>query len=113
ICSSAGLCKTIELGVGVHLLDEAGKSPLALSAYTSVEGNNNFTEKYTFNIQAMVGRSVTKYLNLFFSPAVHINSNVDNRFNPNPNNVPGSEQIVQNFRLGQNTGSFGFGANAR
>jgi cytochrome c oxidase subunit II len=101
-----GVCKTIELGLGYHLLDEAGRSPIALSAYASVEGNDNFSEEYTYNIQAMIGRSVTKYVNLFFSPAVHINSNAQSRFNPPP--IGGMP-----FELGQHTGSFGFGVNAR
>ncbi len=113
ICAGTGLCKTIELGLGFHLLDEAGKSPVALSAYTSVEGEFNFTESYTFNIQAMVARSVTNYVNLFFSPAVHLNSNGNGRFNPAPANFPGAEQIAQNFKQGQHTGSFGFGISGR
>jgi cytochrome c oxidase subunit 2 len=113
ICTGSGLCKTIELGLGFHLLDEAGKSPIAMSAYTSVEGDSNFTENYTFNIQAMFARSITKYVNLVFSPAVHLNSNGNGRFNPAPVNFPGAEKIAQDFKLDQHTGSFGFGVNAR
>jgi hypothetical protein len=104
-----GLCKTIELGLGYHLLDEAGRSPIALSTYASVEGDDNFTERYTFNVQAMIGRSFTKYVNLFFSPAVHINSNGGDRFKQFLTNQP----LVSKLRLGENTGSFGFGLNAR
>jgi|GEM_PF-124572 len=104
-----GLCKTIELGLGYHLLDEAGRSPIALSAYTSVEGDYNFTERYTYNFQAMIGRSITKYANLFFSPALHVNSNGNDRFK----GFLASQPLVMNLRLGRNTGSFGFGLNAR
>ena len=104
-----GLCKTIELGLGYHLLDEAGRSPIALSAYASVEGDDNFTERYTYNLQAMIGRSVTKYVNLFFSPAAHINSNGSDRFKEFLTNQP----LAARLRLGQNSGSFGFGMNAR
>ena len=104
-----GLCKTIELGFGYHLLDEAGRSPIALSAYTSVEGDYNFTERYTYNFQAMIGRSLTKYVNLFFSPAVHVNSNGNDRFK----GFLASQPLVMNLKLGRNTGSFGFGLNAR
>lgn len=104
-----GLCKTIELGLGYHLLDEAGRSPIALSAYTSVEGDYNFTERYTYNLQAMIGRSVTRYVNLFFSPAAHINSNGSDRFKEFLRNQP----LAAKLRLGQNSGSFGFGINAR
>lgn len=105
-----GLCKTIELGLGYHWLSEAGRSPLALSTYASVEGDNNFSERYTVNVQAMLARSVTKHVNLFFSPAVHLNANGSGRFNPRPGFFP--REVVDNFRLGKNTGSFGFGVNA-
>lgn len=104
-----GLCKTIELGLGYHLLDEAGRSPIALSAYASVEGDYNFTERYTYNFQAMMGRSVTRYVNMFFSPAVHLNSNGNDRFK----GFLATQPLVKNLRLGRNTGSFGFGLNAR
>jgi cytochrome c oxidase subunit 2 len=104
-----GLCKTIELGLGYHLLDEAGRSPIALSAYASVEGDYNFTERYTYNFQAMIGRSITRYVNLFFSPALHVNSNGNDRFK----GFLASQPLVMNLRLGRNTGSFGFGVNAR
>ncbi|MFL6216696.1 MAG: DUF5777 family beta-barrel protein [Blastocatellia bacterium] len=105
-----GLCKTIEIGLGYHWLSEAGRSPLALSTYASVEGDNNFTERYTYNVQAMLARSVTKYVNLFFSPAVHINANGSGRFNPRPGFFP--RELTESFRLGKNSGSFGFGVNA-
>ncbi|MEW6207988.1 MAG: DUF5777 family beta-barrel protein [Acidobacteriota bacterium] len=108
-----GLNRTIEIGVGYHLLDEAGRSPVALSAYASVEGNNNFSEEFTWNIQAMIARSVTKYVNLFFSPAVHFNSNGQDRFrSPLRDSFPLDEE-ARDFRLGRHTGSFGFGVNAR
>lgn len=104
-----GLCKTIELGLGYHLLDEAGRSPVALSAYASVEGDYNFTERYTWNFQAMLGRSVTRYVNLFFSPAVHINSNGGDRFKE----FLSSQPLIGTLKLGEHSGSFGFGVNAR
>jgi len=107
ICDRLAYCKTIEMGFGFHLLDEAGKSPVALSAYTSIEGADNFSENYTYNIQTMIARSATKYVNLFFSPAVHINSNSNGRFNAR---APAPAAALE---LGQHTGSFGFGANAR
>jgi hypothetical protein len=113
ICQPAAICKTIELGVGYRLLDEAGRSPLALTAYASIEGADNFTEHFTYNIQAMMARSVTKYVNLFFSPAVHINSNGQGRFNPRPEDFFPVEPLAAELELGQHTGSFGFGVNGR
>ncbi|HXG64304.1 MAG TPA: DUF5777 family beta-barrel protein [Blastocatellia bacterium] len=111
--SEPGLRKTIELGLGYHILDEAGRSPVALSAYASVEGNDNFSEEFTWNIQAMLARSVTKYADVFFSPAVHLNANGQGRFNPRLGEAFPLEPEAANFRLGQHTGSFGFGVNAR
>ncbi|HYP26849.1 MAG TPA: DUF5777 family beta-barrel protein [Blastocatellia bacterium] len=108
-----GLCKTVEVGMGYHLLDEAGRSPIALSAYASVEGDDNFTENFTYNIQAMMARSVTRYVNLFFSPAVHINSNGQGRFNPRAEDFFPPSPRAEEFELGTHTGSFGFGVNAR
>jgi uncharacterized beta barrel domain-containing protein DUF5777/cupredoxin-like protein len=104
-----GLCKTIELGFGYHFLDEAGRSPIALSAYSSIEGDYNFTERFTYNFQAMIGRSVTKHVNVFFSPAAHINSNGGDRFKE----FLSSQPLATRLRLGQHSGSFGFGVNGR
>jgi cytochrome c oxidase subunit 2 len=111
--TTRGTDKTIELGLGYHLLDEAGKSPVALSVQTTIEGENNFTERYTENIQAMLERSVTHYVHLFFSPAVHINANAQGRFNPRPDEFFPPAPAAATFKLGQHTGSFGFGADAR
>ena len=104
-----GLCKTIELGLGYHFLDEAGRSPIALSAYSSVEGDFNFTERYTYNFQAMIGRSVTRFVNVFFSPAAHINANGGDRFKE----FLSAQPLISKLRLGRHSGSFGFGVNAR
>ncbi|HEY7913068.1 MAG TPA: DUF5777 family beta-barrel protein [Blastocatellia bacterium] len=108
-----GLFKTIELGFGYHLLDEAGRSPIALSAYASVEGDNNFKEDFTYNLQAMMSRSVTRYVTLFFSPAVHINSNKDRRFLRDFEDSF-SEDVINNINdFGEHGASFGLGVNAR
>jgi plastocyanin len=112
LCQS-GLCKTIEVGLGYHFLDEAGRSPIALSGYASVEGDDNFKRRFTYNLQAMIGRSVTKYVNVFFAPAVHINANGNGRFNPRPENFFPPAPEANEVRLGRHTGSFGFGVNGR
>jgi hypothetical protein len=104
-----GLCKTIEIGLGYHFLDEAGRSPIALSAYSSAEGDYNFTERFTYNFQAMIGRSITRFVNVFFSPAVHINANGGNRFKE----FLAAQPLISELRLGRHSGSFGFGVNAR
>jgi hypothetical protein len=104
-----GLCKTIEMGFGYHFLDEAGRSPIALSAYSSVEGDHNFTERYTYNLQVMIGRSISRYANVFFSPAAHINANGGDRFKE----FLSAQPLISSLRLGRHSGSFGFGVNAR
>lgn len=108
-----GLCRTVEVGLGYHLLDEAGRSPVALSAYASAEGDDNFSENFTYNIQAMLARSVTRYVTVFFSPAVHLKSNGNHRFNPRPEDFFPPASAADEFELGTHTGSFGFGVNAR
>ncbi len=112
ICQT-GLCKTIEFGVGYHLLDEEGRSPVALSTYASVEGDDNFKKNYTYNLQVMVARSVTKYVHLFFSPALHLNANGQRRFDPRPENFFPPEPLANQFRQDSHGGSFGFGISGR
>ena len=109
-----GLCRTIELGIGYHLLDEKkGRSPVALSAYASVEGDENFSRNFTYNVQAMLARSATKYVNLFFSPAVHFNANGQRRFDPRANEFFPPATLADSFRQDKHAASFGFGVNAR
>ena len=109
-----GLCRTIEVGLGYHWLDEKkGHSPIALSTYASVEGDENFTRNFTYNLQAMVARSVTKHVNLFFSPAVHFNANGQRRFDPQATSFFPPAPAANAFREDKHAGSFGFGVNAR
>ena len=70
-------------------LSLAGRErPLAHRAfdYASIEGNDNFSEEFTYNLQAMMARSVTKYAHVFFSPAAHFNANGQRRFDPRASN---------------------------
>lgn len=107
-----GMCKTIEIGLGYHWLDEAGRSPLALTTYASIEGNDNFTEEYTFNLQAMLARSVTRFAHVFFSPAVHINANGQRRFDPRATNFFPPQPFADQFSQDKHTLSLGFGVSA-
>ncbi|NOT48646.1 MAG: hypothetical protein HOP17_12965 [Acidobacteria bacterium] len=109
-----GLCRTIEVGLGYHLTDQDKKSPLAISTYASVEGNNNFTEEYTYNLQAMFSRRFGKRVFLFFSPAIHLNSNGQHRFNPRAEDYyPPATDAVSAFKLPTHGASFGMGASVR
>lgn len=108
-----GLCKTIEFGIGYHLLDQGGGSPVALSTYASVEGDDNFRKDYTYNLQLMVARSASKYVHLFFSPALHLNANGRRRFDPSAEDFFPREPLAEQFSQDVHGASFGFGASAR
>jgi cytochrome c oxidase subunit 2 len=108
-----GLCRTIEIGAGYHWLDENKHSPLALTTYASIEGDDNFTEHFTYNLQAMLARSVTRYVNLFFAPAVHFNANGQRRFDPRATDFFPPALVADQFRQDKHSGSFGFGVNGR
>lgn len=113
LCQRA-LCRTIELGAGYHFTDQSEKSPLAVSAYGSIEGSDNFTNNYTYNLQLMVSRRFGKRVFIHFAPAFHINSNGNHRFNPDPNDfTPPATAAVAAFKLPLHTVSFGTGVSVR
>lgn len=108
-----GLCRTIEVGFGYHFADQSKRSPLAFSAYASVEGNYNFTQEYTYNLQAMLSRRFGKRVFLFFSPAIHLNTNGQRRFNPRAEDYFPEATVANTFKLPAHGASFGFGAQVR
>ena len=108
-----GLCRTIEIGFGYHFTDQTKKMPLAFSAYASVEGNENFTQEYTYNLQAMLSRRFGKRVFLFFSPAIHLNTNGQRRFNPRAEDYFPEATVANTFKLPAHGASFGFGAQVR
>ncbi len=108
-----GLCRTIEIGVGYHFTDQNEKSPLAISAYASIEGNENFSKQYNYNLQTMISRRFGKRLFLFFSPALHLNSNGGRRFNPKPDDYFPPATVADTFKLPKHGASFGMGASVR
>jgi hypothetical protein len=106
-----GLCRTIEVGFGYNWLAQDKDTPIGLTTYASVEGNGNFTEEYTYNLQTMVSARIGKRVYLFFSPAVSFNANGSGRFNPRPNDFfPPATTAANAFQLPNYTASFGFGA---
>ena len=105
-----GLCRAIEVGLGYNWLSHNKKSPVALTTYASIEGNDNFTEEYTYNLQAMISGRIGKRVYLFFSPAVHLNSNGQRRFNPRASDFFPPATVADAFRLPTHGASFGFGA---
>jgi len=78
-----------------------------------IEGDENFSQHYTYNLQTMLARSVTKYVNLFFSPAVHFNANGQRRFDPRATDFFPPAPVADTFRQDKHAASFGFGVNAR
>ncbi|MEZ5307499.1 MAG: DUF5777 family beta-barrel protein [Pyrinomonadaceae bacterium] len=107
--SQYGISKTIELGIGYHVTDQTKKSPVAMNLYASVEGNDNFTDKYTYNFQAMFSRHFGKRVYTFFSPAFHLDSNGQRRFNPRAEDYFPPAEAANTFNLPSNTTSFGMG----
>lgn len=105
-----GACRTVEIGVGYNWIAQDRDSPVGFSTFASIEGNDNFTEEYTYNLQALVSARVTKRLYVFFSPAVHLNSNGQRRFNPRPNDYFPLATVANSFRVPAHTASFGLGA---
>lgn len=103
------LCRTIEIGLGYNWLSEDKDTPVSVSTLASVEGDENFSKHYTFNLQTMMSKRVSKRIYLFFSPALHINSNGQGRFNPRPTQFFPPAKAANNFKLPKHTGSFGFG----
>ena len=104
-----GLCRTIEVGVAYSFLEQDKESRWALSAYGSMEGNENFTQEYTYNLQARLSFRASKRIYLFFSPAVHLNSNGQGRFDPRANEFFPPATVANSFHLPTNGASYGFG----
>ena len=104
-----GLCRTIEVGVGYNWLSNDKDSPFALQTYASIEGNDNFSEEYTYNLQARLAYRPVKRVYLFFSPAAHLNSNGQRRFDPRPSDFFPPAPIAETFQMPTHGASFGFG----
>jgi len=65
--------ETIEAGLQLHLLDQGkpsplGTSPLSLSLRSTVEGEYNFSERYTANIQPVISRAFGRRAEVFVDP---------------------------------------------
>lgn len=104
-----GLCRVIEVGLGYNWLAHEKKSPIALTTYASIEGNNNFSKDFTYNLQTMLSGRIGKRIYLFFSPAIHINSNGNRRFDPHAEDFFPPATVADSFRQPTHGASFGFG----
>ena len=105
-----GVCRVIEAGIGYNWVAQDANSPIAFTTYASIEGNDNFTEEFTYNLQAMLSARLGKRVYLFFAPAVHINSNGQRRFNPRADEFFPPATVADTFQVPAHTASFGFGS---
>jgi hypothetical protein len=65
--------ETIEAGFQIHMLNQGkpsplGNSPLSLSLRTTLEGESNFTDRYTTNIQPVISRAFGTRAEVFVDP---------------------------------------------
>lgn len=64
--------QTIEMGPQVQLLEQGGRVPLSLSFRATVEGQLNFTERFTANFQPIVSRSFGDRAEIFVVPTFSV-----------------------------------------
>ncbi len=64
--------QTIEWGPQVYLLQQGPKIPISLSFRATVEGQKNFTERFTTNLQPVISRSFGTRAELFVVPTFSI-----------------------------------------
>jgi hypothetical protein len=62
---------TIELGPVFPLLRQAEGAPLSFSLRTTVEGQQNFTRRYTANVMPVFSRAFHERVELFAAPGFH------------------------------------------
>ena len=107
------LCRTIEFGIGYHLLDEGAHLQSRFQPTPASKATTTSRTDYTYNLQLMLARSVTKSVHLFFSPALHLNANGQRRFDPKAEDFFPVEPLGNEFGQHKHGGSLGFGASAR
>ena len=64
--------QTIEVGTQITLLEQGKKSPLGISMRATIEGEDNFTTRYTTNFQPVISRSFGTRAELFVDPIFSI-----------------------------------------
>ena len=64
---------TIELGPVFHLMQQGDRAPLSLSFRATVEGEHNFTERFTTKLVPVVSRSIGDVAELFVVPTFSLN----------------------------------------
>lgn len=65
--------RPIQLMAAYNVLDEHRQSPFNLALRFSVEGQNNFRQSYTENIEAIISRSITSRAQIYAVPTASFN----------------------------------------
>ena len=101
---------TIELGPVFHLLQQDQRVPVSLSFRATVEGQQNFTERFTTNLVPVISRSIGNVAELFVVPT--FNLGVPRR---TLNSVlpPGKDRDLTSGELRDHMVSVGLGASIR
>ncbi len=63
---------TIEVGPIFNLLQQDERAPVSLSFRTTVEGQQNFTERFTMNLMPVVSRSIRNAAEFFLAPTFNL-----------------------------------------
>jgi len=64
--------QTIEWGPQIYLLEQGPKVPISLSFRATIEGQKNFTERFTTNLQPVISRSFGTRAEIFVVPTFSI-----------------------------------------
>ena len=64
---------TIEMGPIFQLLRQEGRSPVSLAFRATVEGQHNFTERFTTNLVPVVSRAIAGRAEIFVAPIFSLN----------------------------------------
>lgn len=59
---------TIELGPSINLVEQGGRAPVSAAFRLTVEGQHNFTERFTTNLVPIVSRAFSDVAEIFVAP---------------------------------------------
>ncbi len=62
---------TIELGPVFNVVQQGGAAPVSFAFRSTIEGQQNFTERFTLNLMPVVSRSFADRVEVFVAPTLH------------------------------------------
>ncbi|HEX5230030.1 MAG TPA: DUF5777 family beta-barrel protein [Bryobacteraceae bacterium] len=74
--SPSFISRPIQLMAAYKVLDEHHEDPFSLMFRASIEGQDNFHKNFTENVEAIVSRSITSRVQLYFVPTVSFNDRI-------------------------------------